>query len=388
MQVDLTTRKLKALARRLEKDLALTVRQRRKTLDALARGFGHDSFPALKASVDAAPGTDQETRSQDPSGALNAAPDEALTAELRARGHAVVLFTRADVEDFVDLKARPDWLAENRAKLEDQLVSEGNETLMTFAQMDGVLKEDDDPEPHDPDGAAEPFVQVEYDKAFHGGGYSDVGAFAYVPLSLIRQMNNDVEAAFTAHTGISSTHIVHYTLDELYNANGERLDEEDDELAEHDRQNTASNTPSWRGEDDAEPTLRRTIARQVRNGIFEGRAPYWQVALDDPDDPDLRELAAERIEAGANRDADLDTWRLDCDALDTQADDPDLVRETVAGLIREGYTSGHYPHWTLHLGSDAEEDRESLLEHIASLIEDGYTSGYHPRWWIECAVIA
>ena len=67
-----------------------------------------------------------------------------------------------------------------------------------------------------------PHVRVEYDPEFTGGEYDGVGHFAYLPLAQVEA--SGVEAAFTAATGLDPVHMVHHTLDELYDASGERLD--------------------------------------------------------------------------------------------------------------------------------------------------------------------
>lgn len=73
--------------------------------------------------------------------------------------------------------------------------------------------------------APEECFEVEYDLKFSGGDYSGVGDFAYVPFALL---TDDVtpEEAFEQHTGHSRQHIIHFTLDEAFDRNGERLEEE------------------------------------------------------------------------------------------------------------------------------------------------------------------
>lgn len=75
-----------------------------------------------------------------------------------------------------------------------------------------------------------PCVQVEYDSAFWGGDYDGVGKFVLIPLSLIGEYamqspdgNDGVELAFTKITTLDSVHIIHYTLDELYDQDGTPL---------------------------------------------------------------------------------------------------------------------------------------------------------------------
>ncbi len=68
-----------------------------------------------------------------------------------------------------------------------------------------------------------PCVQVEYDLSFWGGDYDGVGQFVHIPLSLIEECalqdpdgDDGVELAFTKVTTQDCIHIIHYSLDELY----------------------------------------------------------------------------------------------------------------------------------------------------------------------------
>jgi len=70
----------------------------------------------------------------------------------------------------------------------------------------------------------EPHIQVEYDKDFWGGDYSKVGTFSYVKVSEIERLGS-VEAAFRSKTGSDPVHIIHYSEDDLYDANGNRLED-------------------------------------------------------------------------------------------------------------------------------------------------------------------
>jgi hypothetical protein len=60
-------------------------------------------------------------------------------------------------------------------------------------------------------------------------------------------------------------------------------------------------------------------------------------------------------------------------------DDCDTKLAHVAGLIKQGYTSGVHPAWTLKIAADASDDDR---EHIAKLVSEGFTSGAHPNWSI------
>lgn len=66
-------------------------------------------------------------------------------------------------------------------------------------------------------------IQVEYDKKFFGGDYSLVGDFALVRLSDVYRLGS-VEAAFKHTTGIEAVHIIHYSEDELYDADWNPID--------------------------------------------------------------------------------------------------------------------------------------------------------------------
>ena len=61
--------------------------------------------------------------------------------------------------------------------------------------------------------------QVEYDPAYYGGDYSRVGTLALVPEALVKRFGS-VAAAFQAHTGYNPVHIVHFSEDERYAADG------------------------------------------------------------------------------------------------------------------------------------------------------------------------
>ncbi|MDO6628673.1 hypothetical protein [Bacillus thuringiensis] len=54
--------------------------------------------------------------------------------------------------------------------------------------------------------------------------------------------------------------------------------------------------------------------------------------------------------------------------------------ETIASLVKEGYTSGYYPNWVLKCNSH-DELNDMDLEYIGELIEKGFTSGYEPAYW-------
>lgn len=68
------------------------------------------------------------------------------------------------------------------------------------------------------------YIRVEYDEDFFGGDYSKTGSFAFVSLFDVNSLGS-VGAAFKASVGIETIHIVHYSSDELYDADGELLEE-------------------------------------------------------------------------------------------------------------------------------------------------------------------
>jgi hypothetical protein len=74
-------------------------------------------------------------------------------------------------------------------------------------------------------------LRVEYDPLYTGGDYNGVGKFVLIPLSLIEEFakqdpdgDDGVELAFTKVTKLDCMHIVHYTLDEQYNQDGELIE--------------------------------------------------------------------------------------------------------------------------------------------------------------------
>lgn len=62
------------------------------------------------------------------------------------------------------------------------------------------------------------YIRVEWDPEFAGGDYDGVGNFALLPVGC------DVETTFTAETGHPASCIVHYSEDELFDADGNSLD--------------------------------------------------------------------------------------------------------------------------------------------------------------------
>lgn len=58
------------------------------------------------------------------------------------------------------------------------------------------------------------YFQVEYDLNYTGGDYSNVGAFAFVLVSLVDEVGMDT--AFKQTTGFDPIHIVHWSEDDLF----------------------------------------------------------------------------------------------------------------------------------------------------------------------------
>ena len=57
----------------------------------------------------------------------------------------------------------------------------------------------------------------------------------------------------------------------------------------------------------------------------------------------------------------------------------DELLEYIAELVKEGYTSGMCPTWSIEIEED-EESEEVRLQEIVRLIKEGYTCGMCPSW--------
>lgn len=66
------------------------------------------------------------------------------------------------------------------------------------------------------------FVRVEYDLNYHGGDYSGVGRFVYLPEDGLDDDN--IGQRFQKKTGYGPEHIIHYSFDELYDEKEELVD--------------------------------------------------------------------------------------------------------------------------------------------------------------------
>jgi len=64
-----------------------------------------------------------------------------------------------------------------------------------------------------------PHIRVEYDLAYYGGDYSGVGQFVLIPEGLTFAFSG-VEEAFEKVTGYNRRHMVHYSTDERFDADG------------------------------------------------------------------------------------------------------------------------------------------------------------------------
>lgn len=78
----------------------------------------------------------------------------------------------------------------------------------------------------------EAHIKVEYDPRYTGGDYTDVGDFAYIPVTLVdafckegHDFEDALGLAFTKVTKQDAMHIVHYTSDEHFDHQGEPIEE-------------------------------------------------------------------------------------------------------------------------------------------------------------------
>ncbi len=69
------------------------------------------------------------------------------------------------------------------------------------------------------DFAPIPHVQVEYDTTYWGGDYSDVGTFAYIPLT--QSVEDEEDAA--KYLGIDPANIINLRLEEYYTKDGDLI---------------------------------------------------------------------------------------------------------------------------------------------------------------------
>mgnify|MGYP007069490532 CR=1 FL=1 len=59
--------------------------------------------------------------------------------------------------------------------------------------------------------------------------------------------------------------------------------------------------------------------------------------------------------------------------------------EYIADLVKQGYTNGFEPSWSIEISSENDEEHteEERAEYIAELIRGGYMSGTYPIWSLE-----
>lgn len=97
----------------------------------------------------------------------------------------------------------------------------GAEAARLFDEFTAPLEGTDEAYGAAPEGA---HFRVEFDLDYWGGDYHGTGDVAYVPFSLLHDARRlTPREAFTRHTGHIANHIVHYTLDDLYDAEGNEL---------------------------------------------------------------------------------------------------------------------------------------------------------------------
>lgn len=77
-------------------------------------------------------------------------------------------------------------------------------------------------------------IQVEWSPNFFGGDFSDVGQFVYIPYQQMVNLKNNrpkwnmdkvVKVLFESITGRHHRHIVHFSLDDVYDKDGELIEE-------------------------------------------------------------------------------------------------------------------------------------------------------------------
>ena len=66
------------------------------------------------------------------------------------------------------------------------------------------------------------FIKVEYDPEYTGGDYPKIGEMGLLPLDECETRGVDV--TFYRWMDLDPIHIIHYNLDEHYNALGERIE--------------------------------------------------------------------------------------------------------------------------------------------------------------------
>lgn len=85
---------------------------------------------------------------------------------------------------------------------------------MSTAEMNAIMSDVD-----------HPHVRVEFDRNYYGGNHDSVGDHVHVPEALIDLMGGDVAAAFSKFTRMDAVHMVGYSSDQRFDADGEPLEE-------------------------------------------------------------------------------------------------------------------------------------------------------------------
>lgn len=67
--------------------------------------------------------------------------------------------------------------------------------------------------------------RVEWDYSYWGGDYSSVGRFTYIPVEVYERFHHDMQKAFNHVTGENPLHIIHWSEDEFFTRDGQRLDD-------------------------------------------------------------------------------------------------------------------------------------------------------------------
>lgn len=187
---------------------------------------------------------------------LDATYDEALAAARRDAGITVTVGLGGDIErvvfndagdeyDMSTSEEEPEEFTESLYPLDHALryqltvLNAGGERLDVSEDLAALLvntfRRATPPEPDGgqgklfntgpmPNGCA--CFRVNYDPEYTGGDYHGTGLFAHIPFALLNQ-DMTPEEAFTHATGVAAVHVIHYTLDESYDAAGDRLEGDD-----------------------------------------------------------------------------------------------------------------------------------------------------------------
>lgn len=70
---------------------------------------------------------------------------------------------------------------------------------------------------------------VEWDYQYTGGNYSSAGNITYVPFTLLDNKGDEDEQvgrALMEYEGVDPIHIIHYTFDEVYDAEGNAIEDD------------------------------------------------------------------------------------------------------------------------------------------------------------------